>query len=518
MTIRHKLLSLLTVLTVVFAVVPAWAEVPDTITYSGDLDKDGEPVDAMVEAQFALYDAETGGKKVWSESFDSLQVRNGHFVVELGAKEPITKVFTGQDLWLEVTIEGKALMPRNHIGVTPYAQRAAVADEADNASKLEGKTADDIKKGINASDVSYDSADSNLSANELKSAVDELAKLRDKIQSLESDIRDGSAIPDEYLTATEADKKYASKSKVSQLQSEKADKSTLQNNYLQKSTAQQTYLTKAAASQTYATQSTVSSQESRLSSLETDVMDLNQNKIDASTVENNYLKKSKASQTYATQSSLDSAKSRISALEGKTRDMTRTSINGYQSLVFEGVNVHVRNGIGNTESKDGTGNLVLGYGETDSDDTQNGSHNLVVGMNHTYTSYGGVVAGKDNKATGSYASLIGSKSSRVSGSFAAVCGGDLNIASGKYASVTGGSDNEAKSKGATVAGGFLNTASGNYSTVSGGSINDATGDWSSVSGGTNNTASGDDSTVSGGNSRSVSGQDDWRAGAQFEDH
>jgi hypothetical protein len=157
---------------------------------------------------------------------------------------------------------------------------------------------------------------------------------------------------------------------------------------------------------------------------------------------------------------------------------------------FEAVNVMVVNGTGTTAgATNGLGNLIVGYDEFlgEEDDNKNGSHNLVVGIGHNYSSFGGFVAGRDNTVSREYAS---------------VSGGNGNTASGRSSSVSGGNGN---------------TASGQHSSVSGGAGNTASGDTSSVSGGQINTASGSASSVSGGFTRAASGQFDWRAGASFHE-
>ena len=98
------------------------------------------------------------------------------------------------------------------------------------------------------------------------------------------------------------------------------------------------------------------------------------------------------------------------------------------NVYFAGFNVHVRSGAGATSGAiNGLGNLIVGYDESSGDD-KTGSHNLVVGPNHAYSSYGGFVAGNANKVTGPSSS---------------VSGGIFNTASGYYSSVSGGSNREA---------------------------------------------------------------------------
>ena len=183
-------------------------------------------------------------------------------------------------------------------------------------------------------------------------------------------------------------------------------------------------------------------------------------------------------------------------------------------VFFDGCNVHVRSGSGATDGNvgagptvNGLGNLIIGYNEESPPSfppvaVRTGSHNLVVGPRHTYSSYGGLVAGYRNFITGAYAS---------------VSGGVSNFASGPNASVSGGGGNEASGPVASVSGGAGNHASGSDSSVSGGEGNQASGRQASVSGGADNQASGFQASVSGGLSRSAIGDHDWVAGGLFQD-
>ncbi len=61
-----------------------------------------------------------------------------------------------------------------------------------------------------------------------------------------------------------------------------------------------------------------------------------------------------------------------------------------------------------TETTDGvingTGNIIIGYNEGTSEE-RTGSHNLVIGTDHSFSSYGGIVAGTDNEIAAPSASL-----------------------------------------------------------------------------------------------------------------
>jgi len=196
-------------------------------------------------------------------------------------------------------------------------------------------------------------------------------------------------------------------------------------------------------------------------------------------------------------------KARVAALEAVLAGVSR---NG-NDITFSGVNVSIVNGSGTTSGPvNGLGNLIVGYNETrdiGGPDDRSGSHNIIVGSTHNYSSYGGFVAGHFNNITGPYAS---------------VSGGYGNTAGGSFASVSGGLSNDAAAMYASVAGGYNNTASGQSASIGGGLNNVAGGQEASVAGGEQNTAGGRAATVSGGLNRSVSGIDDWRAGIYFQDN
>lgn len=236
---------------------------------------------------------------------------------------------------------------------------------------------------------------------------------------------------------------------------------------------------------------------------------------------------------------------RIRAAGCKPYEIAIGSFDGV-TLQLSGINLQVVSGAGATDAPvNGRGNLIVGYNEY-SLQTRTGSHNLIVGRDHEYTSYGGLVAGIDNQIVAEYASVTGGRQGVASGPSSSVCGGLRNEASGDYASVAGGGDNLASGSGATISGGQQHVASGITSsitgglanaaseigaTVGGGACNDAggigglpcpsfgciTGCFSTVAGGFRNETTGLRSTVGGGVLRSATGDHDWVAGTLFED-
>jgi len=197
----------------------------------------------------------------------------------------------------------------------------------------------------------------------------------------------------------------------------------------------------------------------------------------------------------------------------------------YPTVQISGANLQIVNGLGSTGTKNGTGNLIVGYnsqgvgplrcsdgeyldeptctanGGSWSSQHRSGSHNIVAGDRSSYSASGGLVAGFGNTINRNYAS---------------VSGGTFNNASGSYSSVSGGHQNTASGDRSSVSGGWGNGASGQLSSVSGGATNTATGSYSSISGGYINNASGDRSSVSGGANRSASGNLNWSAGGLFQ--
>ena len=197
---------------------------------------------------------------------------------------------------------------------------------------------------------------------------------------------------------------------------------------------------------------------------------------------------------------------RLDALEDLLAGVSR---NG-DTLLFDGMNLQIVNGMGKTDSKNTLGNLIIGYNESPGGATvyRGGSHNLVVGDEHQYRSWGGIVAGRGNTVSGSWASVTGGSWNTASGGAASVTGGTGNIASNDHSSVTGGLDNTASGGAASVTGGRNNTASGSYASVTGGYHSIASGAWSAVASGFHNTASGDYSSVAGGYFNEANGDDE----------
>lgn len=274
---------------------------------------------------------------------------------------------------------------------------------------------------------------------------------------------------------------------------------------------------------------------------------------------------SKAGVTQGSGATFAQLLNRVLSLETKTAPLSAvTDPETHQpTLRIEGVNVQIVSGSGATDGTiNGVGNLIIGYNEKRNNATDNrtGSHNLIVGMGESYASFGGLIAGSNNTASGefatvtggfsnmaagesssisggqgnramgfaasalggqnniasgNFASVSGGLSGNASGAGASISGGQGNIASGMLTSISGGTSNEATKPAASVSGGANNRAEGSNSSVTGGESNRATNAQSTVTGGNGNTASGTDAVVSGGQNRTANGQVDLRPGGPF---
>jgi hypothetical protein len=224
---------------------------------------------------------------------------------------------------------------------------------------------------------------------------------------------------------------------------------------------------------------------------------------------------------------------RMAAMEHKLSAMAFDD--AANEVVITGANLRIVNGLGSTETTNGLGNLIVGYNEERGDGTDNrtGSHNVVVGSQNNFSSFGGLVVGAFNEISGPLASVSGGRANTASGNFSSVSGGagntaigngssvsggDTNTAAGFFSSVSGGEGNVAGEHGSSVSGGLGNATIGRFSSVSGGEGNSAIAGGSSVSGGLGNTASGLGSSVSGGGNRTAPGTENWAAGALFSDN
>ena len=187
-------------------------------------------------------------------------------------------------------------------------------------------------------------------------------------------------------------------------------------------------------------------------------------------------------QIIALRTELAELKAKLTNVTAVNDYLSLQTVNGQPTVRVSAANFQVVNGTGETSTNNGTGNVIVGYDESTTFTSKSGSHNLVVGIAQTYTSYGGVVFGDNNY---------------ISAPFASVTGGIFNSASGELSVISGGGNGQ---------------AAGRASVISGGYLNQATARGSVVSGGYNNIADDNDAIVSGGANRFTNAEREWVGG------
>ena len=448
----------------------ALAVVPSTVSYQGYLtNPDGSPVEVTTDITFRLYNVDAGGVPGWEDTL-SVTVDKGLFSVELGAGSPFPLGLFDNPLWLGIDVENDGEMsPRR-----PF-DSVAFAFKADDALTLEGQGAASLDQSAHVTEFDNPHA----------------------VTAAQTGALSGTALTTHAAEATAHHSRYADSEAVDAIKAADGPDSGLDADLLDGNHAMAFAPTGHTHNASYYTQGQV---DTLLASLR------------------------------------DELQTRIEDLE-KILAKVSVSSDGNQIYVT-GANLHLRSGSGATAGVvNGLGNLIVGYDETrtkascslgayyanqtvcENDDGQwwvsekSGSHNLVVGSEHNYSSFGGLGVGSSNTVSSEFASVSGGQGNTASGQKASVSGGVFNTAGGVLASVSGGQNNTASGNHSSVAGGGAsisangNHAYANYSAILGGIKNTtgdpvsgdhALGERSTVSGGDTNFAKGLSSTVSGG--------------------
>ncbi len=428
--------------------------VPGMINYQGKLtDSDSYPLDGTYQVQFHIYDAATGGSELWSET-QSVTVTDGIYNVQLGSVTPLTAgVFSSDAVYLEVVILNDDTSTWETLSPRQRLTSTAFSFRAADAESLEGHASSEFALTTHQHDGS-----------DITSGTIDEARIPDSIA------RDGEV----FGIVTGSD----------------GSGSGLDADLLDGKDSSEF----GTASQVATNQSNISALQAALTNLQATVNSL-------------------SSQVSDLQDRVDTLEAENAELKKKLKYVTVSGTDMY----ITGANLYIRSGSGSTDGTvNGLGNLIIGYNEPRSTSPdQTGSHNLIIGRYHNYSSYGGIVVGYYNTISAAYATVSGGHHNTASGFSASVSGGHNNEASGSYASVNGGRSNQASGYYASVSGGYENIASGDYASVSGGWINEANSFSTSVSGGFSNTASGSAASVSGGGHNTAGGTSASVSGGEY---
>ncbi len=106
----------------------AAGEVPQVLSYQGNLqDQGGNPVDGTISTTLHIFDEETGGTPLWSETQDVVYAA-GFFSVELGNQTPLPDEVFNPERYLTLEIAGEQFLPRRRITSSAFAIRSKFAD------------------------------------------------------------------------------------------------------------------------------------------------------------------------------------------------------------------------------------------------------------------------------------------------------------------------------------------------------------------------------------------------------
>lgn len=143
--------SLFATVIILLSVYVSSAQVPQLINYQGLLaDADCCPICGDLSIQFRIYEAETGGTALWTET-QTVTVTDGIFSVLLGSVEPIPySVFDGSDRYLSLQVASDPEMtPRKRLVSVGNAFRAYDSD------KLDGQDASGFSQSTHDHDSRY---------------------------------------------------------------------------------------------------------------------------------------------------------------------------------------------------------------------------------------------------------------------------------------------------------------------------------------------------------------------------
>ena len=106
---------------------PAAAQTPPGLmNFQGRLtDASNNPLAGPHNFTFEIYDSLTGGFQLWTETQNGVTVVNGVLAAQLGASTALTpSVFTTSNAYLQITVDGVTLTPRQRLITSPYAFNA----------------------------------------------------------------------------------------------------------------------------------------------------------------------------------------------------------------------------------------------------------------------------------------------------------------------------------------------------------------------------------------------------------
>lgn len=472
------------------------AQAPTLISYQGFLTgSDGNPMTGTVTLQFDLYDSETGGSALWSETQNSVTVTDGYFAVMLGEVAPIDAGdFSGSERWLQVTVDGTA-MPRQRFASVPYALQA---ENAASAASVPWSGITGIPAGFadGVDDVGTGSSGWSLTGNSGTTASNVLGTT--DAQTLTMVVN--NAIAMRFVPSVD-DISGVVVPNVIGGHSANNVAAGAYGAVIAGGGGDDGFGTPLKNSVT-ASYGTISGGNNNTAGQLAVIGGGGSNTADG---------------TYAT----------VSGGEHNTASGNHSAITGGHNNTVNAESSFIGGGQSNQVNSIADMYATIGGGLSNS--ISGGQYSTIGGgdYNEITADHSTIGGGLRNHANGTYGFIGGGRDHTISGNYSAIGGGDTNIISstnafigaganntiavtGTYAAIGGGSNNTTSGYAATIGGGTGNNASYNYSVIGGGSNNTAQSTYTTVSGGVSNDVPGYGGTIGGGSNN--------QAGSDTPDH
>jgi hypothetical protein len=133
---KHALPKIIISLILLFNYHLAFAAIPPTLNYQGHLTNNaGAPINGPLNMTFKIYDVNTGGIALWSET-RSVMISQGVFSIELGeSASPLPLGLFENTLWIGLSVDADAEMtPRRPVTSTGFSFKAGDADTLEGIS------------------------------------------------------------------------------------------------------------------------------------------------------------------------------------------------------------------------------------------------------------------------------------------------------------------------------------------------------------------------------------------------